>query len=88
MSAQLLVRASDVQPGNAIEFSGTEPYLHADNIVSAENTYAVVESVNGGWADSLAGPGEVVLYVPNYPLPIILPAATEVTVDPTVDTSC
>jgi hypothetical protein len=48
--------------------------------------YAVVES-GRGWADNLAKPGEVVIYAPNYALPIILPADTEVTVDPTVDTS-
>lgn len=88
MSAQTLVKAHAAQLGDAIDFTGQEPYLHEDNIVSAENMYAVVESVNGGWADSLAGPGEVVIYVPNYALPIILPADTDLTVDPTVDTSC
>lgn len=87
MSAKLLVRASDVQPGSAIEFTGTEPYLHPDNIPSAEHDYAVVESVNGGWADGLASDEEVVIYVPNYPLPVVLPADTELTVDPTIDTS-
>lgn len=87
MSAQTLVKAHAVQPGDALSFTGKEPYLHEDNVASAENMYAVVESVNGGWADSLAKPGEVVIYVPNYALPIILPADTDVTVDPTVDTS-
>lgn len=87
MSAKTLVKAHAVQPGDALDFTGTEPFLHADNVTTAQNTYAVVESVNGGWADGLAQPGEVVIYVPNYPLPIILPADTDLTVDPTIDTS-
>jgi hypothetical protein len=87
MSAQTLVKAHTVQPGDAIDFTGKEPYLHDHNVTTAENMYACVESVNGGWADGVAQPGEVVIYTNNFPLPIVLPADTDLTVDPTIDTS-
>lgn len=54
------------------------------NETVAEYEYAEIESVNGGWADSQAGPDEVVIYAPNFAAPIICDRNTlfEVANDP------
>lgn len=82
MSAQTIIKAIEVQPGNVIEFTGTESFLHPDNRPAAQFEYAHVTDIGGGWADGAAKPGEVVLYTENYPLPIIVPADADLILEP------
>lgn len=72
------VRARDLQPGDLVDIP--EPFTKGtDNDYIARFEYARIESVNGGWFDAAARPNELVLYVPNWVAPVILPANAEVT---------
>lgn len=66
--------AKDLGEGDRIDLSGTEPFLTDGNRQIVEYEYASVQQVNGGWADGMARPGDVVIYTHNLADPIILPA--------------
>lgn len=72
-----MTAARDLQPGDLID-------VPADAVVNTDNEqiqpfeYGQVESVNGGWADHLAGPGEVVVYLPNFASPVVLAADRDI----------
>jgi hypothetical protein len=63
----------ELQPGDVIDVPH-QLVVGTDNEAMNEFEYAVVECVGGGWADHLAGPGEVVVYTENFAVPIIGPA--------------
>jgi len=75
---EIPTRVTDLHPDDLIDIperftAGT------DNEIIARYEYARLECLNGGWADAAAGSDEVVLYVPNWVAPVILPADAEVT---------
>lgn len=75
------MKAKDIQPGTVVDIDPNAEYISEDNRSCVEYMYTEIDSVNGGWADSAAAPGEVVLYsAGQLAQPIILPADTELTV--------
>ena len=75
------MKAKDIQPGTRVDIDSSADYVSEDNAACVDNFYITVDSINGGWADSAAGPGEVVLYsAGQLAQPIILPGDTELTV--------
>jgi hypothetical protein len=75
------VKAKDIQPGTRVDIDSSADYVSEDNAACVDNFYITVDSINGGWADSAAGPGEVVLYsAGQLAQPIVLPGDTELTV--------
>lgn len=79
MSNTVTKNVVDLAEGDVIDVP-PEWVVGTDNEVCAQFEYAVVECVNDGWADDLAGPDEVVIYVPNYAMPIMAPAGATVDV--------
>lgn len=65
------IQARDLSGGMRVDIPASVAE-GTDNETIAEYEYAEVESVNGGWADSLASPGQVVIYAPNFVSPIIV----------------
>lgn len=65
------IKARDLRPGDMFDVP-EDVAAGTDNDVCAEYEYAVLESVNGGWADGVARAGEVVLYVPNFAAPVLI----------------
>jgi hypothetical protein len=75
-------KASDLRDGDRVDFKGNEPFLSENNKQCAPYEYASISMwEQGGWADGMAKPGEIVLYTDNFPDPIILPADTVVHVE-------
>jgi len=65
-------RASDLRPGDLIDVP-EHLTVGTDNEVVGRYEFGEVESVGGGWADALARPTEVVVYVPTFVAPIVCP---------------
>jgi len=74
--------AKDLEEGDRVDFDPEAPYITEANREFAKHQYASISVwEQGGWADDMAKPGEVVLYTDNFPQPIILPAETLVHVE-------
>jgi hypothetical protein len=72
------VRARDITPGTVVNIEPNSHYVTEANRPAVTYEYVLVDSVNGGWADGLARPGEVVLYsAASLAEPMILPGDTE-----------
>lgn len=67
------VEARSLRPGDRVDVPA-DIAAGTANEGLAEFVYAQVERVNGGWADGCAVDGEVVIYAPNFPAPIICDA--------------
>lgn len=73
------IEAKNIEPGSTIDIDGNAPYVSEANKPCVENEYVYVETVNGGWADSVAAPGEVVLYsASNLAEPVVLSGTSKV----------
>jgi hypothetical protein len=69
------VLAADLQPGDVVDLPAKFT-RGTDNEQIQPYEYAVIESVNGGWADGMlhGHPDHVILYVPNWTVPVMVPA--------------
>jgi hypothetical protein len=77
---QGLMPAADLIEGDRVDFDENAPYITEANKPIAAAEYAFILG-RKGWLDSMAKPGEVVLYTENFAEPIILPADTQVHVE-------
>lgn len=74
-----MVRAADVKPGMSVDIPA-DVVKGTDNEQIQPYEYALIEAVSGrgtawrGWADGMAGPGQVVLYTTNFAVPILIDA--------------
>ena len=73
------VAATDLTPGDIVDFDPNAPYIPETARASAEYDYATIEATKG-YLDAAAGPGETILYIANYGSNILLPANTPLTV--------
>jgi len=66
-------RAFNLVKGDVVDLEGFDVGEANSQIVQFE--YVTVDSVNGGWADGMAAPGQVVLYsAQSLAEPVILPS--------------
>ncbi len=65
------IKARDLTEGMMFDVPA-DVVAGTDNEQIQPYEYAVLESVNGGWADAYATGSQVVLYIPNYALPVVI----------------
>lgn len=75
----MLIAARNLAPGSYIDVP-EDVVRGTDNECCGEFEYAEVEQVDGGWADSAAPEGHVVIYTTNYALPIVINGDREIEV--------